>query len=84
MDEAIRCHPAEATTTGPAIPLNASALSWTHLSPAGMPTGWDGTGTQDQNWLAAAYWVQSRTGVPSRRSYLSASRHRRPDRANSG
>jgi hypothetical protein len=44
MDEAIRCHPAEATTTGPAIPLNPSALSWTHLSPAGMPTGWDGMG----------------------------------------
>jgi hypothetical protein len=56
MDEAIRCHPAEATTTGPAIPLNPSALSWTHLSPAGMPMGWDGMGrTQDQNWLAAAY-----------------------------
>ena len=86
MDEATRCHLAGATMTGSAIPMNPSALNWTDVSPAGMRVGWDGTrtGAQDQNWLAVAYWVQSRTGVPSRRSYLSASRHRRPDRANSG
>ena len=51
----------------------------------GWDTGGIGMGrNQDQNWLAAGYWVQIRTEVPSRRSHLSASRHRRPFLASSG
>lgn len=52
-----------------------------------MGSGWDGSQAarppravriQDQNWLAVGHWFQMLTPLPSRKSFLSASRQKRP------
>jgi hypothetical protein len=84
MDKAIRCQGEHAGHDAICDPNESQRREVGRCQP-----GWDICGIgmgrdQDQNWLAAGYWVQIRTEVPSRRSYLSASRHRRPFLANSG